>query len=197
VLAAPGMASTAFPVLPGVRLAAEDEVDLLLNNSWRPTLSVIGADGFPLPANAGNVLRPYSTLKLSFRLPPTADASAALAALTKAVTTEVPYGAVVEIAHPEAADGWDAPAFAPWLRSTLDSLSDSVFGNPWRTIGIGGSIPFMGLLAELYPAAQFVVTGAAGRDSNTHVPDEWLNLDQAMRVTQSVALILDAHANSN
>jgi acetylornithine deacetylase/succinyl-diaminopimelate desuccinylase-like protein len=194
VLAAPGMATTAFPVLPGMRLAAEDEVDLLLNNSWRPTLSVIGADGFPLPADSGNVLRPYTTLRLSFRLPPTADASAAMEALTKAVTAEVPYGAQVELTHPEAADGWNAPAFAPWLRSTLDTLSDSVFGNPWRTIGIGGSIPFMGLLAEMYPEAQFVVTGAAGRDSNTHVPDEWLNIDQAMRVTQSVALILDAHA---
>jgi hypothetical protein len=50
------------------------------------------------------------------------------------------------------------------------------------------------MLAETYPRAQFVVTGAAGRDSNTHVPDEWLNLDQAARVSQSVALILDAHA---
>jgi acetylornithine deacetylase/succinyl-diaminopimelate desuccinylase-like protein len=197
VRAAPGMATSAFPVLPGMRLVDEDEVELLLNNSWRPTLSVTGAAGFPLPADAGNVLRPSTTLRLSFRLPPTADAAAAMAALTKAVTADVPYGAQVELGHPEAADGWNAPTFAPWLQSTLDTLSDSVFGNPWRTIGIGGSIPFMGLLAEMYPEAQFVVTGAAGRDSNTHVPDEWLNIDQAMRVTQSVALIIDAHASKS
>jgi hypothetical protein len=76
----------------------------------------------------------------------------------------------------------------------LDSLSQEVFGNQWGTVGIGGSIPFMAMLAETYPQAQFVVTGAAGRDSNTHVPDEWLNLDQAARVSQSVAMILDAHA---
>ena len=69
-----------------------------------------------------------------------------------------------------------------------------MFDQPWSTIGIGGSIPFMGLLAETYPDAQFVVTGAAGRDSNAHVPDEWLHLDQAARVSQSVAMILDAHA---
>lgn len=193
--AAPGLAKMAFPLLDGVRTVSDDEAELWLNNSWRPTLSVIGAAGFPAPADAGNVLRPYSTLTLSFRLPPTADSQAALEAFQKAVTTDVPYGAQVEFTHAEAANGWNATPLAPWLRSTLDSLSESVFGNPWRTIGLGGSIPFMGLLAETYPEAQFVVTGAAGRDSNAHVPDEWLNIDQAMRVTESVSLILDAHAS--
>src|SRR5207253_11189704 len=110
-------------------------------NSWRPTLSVIGASGFPDPAIAGNVLRPHSTLKLSFRLPPTADASAALEAVRRAVTTDVPYGAYVELSHTEAAPGWNAPELAPWLRSTLDALSREVFSDPWRTVGVGGSIP--------------------------------------------------------
>ena len=197
IATAPGITGQAFPLLEGMRLVQDDEVELLLNNSWRPTLSVIGAAGFPDPADAGNVLRPYSTLTLSFRLPPMVDSKVALAALRAAVTTDVPYGAHVEIGRTEAADGWNSPALAPWLRSTLDNLSETVFGNPWRTVGIGGSIPFMALLARAYPQAQFVVTGAAGHDSNAHVPDEWLNLDQAARVTQSVALILDAHAGSS
>ena len=195
VTAAPGMASTAYQPIDGMRLAAEDEVELLLNNAWRPTLSVIGAAGMPDPSVAGNVLRPFTTLKLSFRLPPTADSDTALAALRTALTTDPPYGAHVEIGHTESARGWNAPATAPWLRSTLDTLSAEVFGNQWGTVGIGGSIPFMAMLADTYPQAQFVVTGAAGRDSNTHVPDEWLNLDQAARVSQSVAYILDAHAS--
>ncbi len=194
IATSPGMASGAYTPIDGMRLASDDEVELLLNNAWRPTLSVIGAAGLPDPSVAGNVLRPFTTLKLSFRLPPTANADAALAALRKAVTTDVPYGAQVEIGHTEAAAGWNAPPPAPWLRSTLDSLSQEVFGNQWGTVGIGGSIPFMAMLADTYPQAQFVVTGAAGRDSNTHVPDEWLNLDQAARVSQSVAHILDAHA---
>jgi acetylornithine deacetylase/succinyl-diaminopimelate desuccinylase-like protein len=194
VAAAPGMAAGVYRPIDGMRLASDDEVELLLNNAWRPTLSVIGAAGLPAPSVAGNVLRPFTTFKLSFRLPPTADADVALEALRTALTTDVPYGAQVEIGHTEAARGWNAPALAPWLRSSLDSLSQDVFANPWGTVGIGGSIPFMAMLAETYPKAQFVVTGAAGRDSNTHVPDEWLNLDQAARVSQSVAHILDAHA---
>jgi acetylornithine deacetylase/succinyl-diaminopimelate desuccinylase-like protein len=194
VRVAPGAATEAYQPIDGLRLVSDDEVELLLNNAWRPTLSVIGAAGFPDPANAGNVLRPFSTFTLSFRLPPTADAQASLEAIRRAVTTDVPYGAEVSLRHTEASPGWNAPVMAPWLRSTLDSLSQEVFGNPWRTVGIGGSIPFMAMLADMYPEAQFVVTGAAGRDSNAHVPDEWLNLDQASRVSQSVALILDAHA---
>jgi acetylornithine deacetylase/succinyl-diaminopimelate desuccinylase-like protein len=76
----------------------------------------------------------------------------------------------------------------------LDDAASTVFGAPWRAFGIGGSIPFMGLLADTYPNAQFVVTGALGPGSNAHVPDESLHLDYARKLTEAVALLLDAHA---
>ncbi len=194
VAVAPGAISGSFPLMPGMRPVSDDELELLLNQSWRPTLSVIGAEGFPEPANAGNVLRDHTTLALSFRLPPTADAAAALNAVEKALTTDVPYGAVVELSGLESANGWNAPDPSPWLASALERVSDEVFGAPWRSVGLGGSIPFMGLLGEKYPEAQFLVTGALGPDSNAHVPDEWLHLAQAKRLTEAVAHMLDAHA---
>lgn len=193
---APGAISNAFPTSGDTRTVANEELELLLNNSWRPTLSVIGASGFPEPADAGNVLRDATTLALSFRLPPTADSATALAAVEKALTTDVPYSATVELAGIEHADGWNAPDTAPWLDTALGDVSEHVFGAPWRSVGLGGSIPFMGLLGEKYPEAQFLVTGALGPDSNAHVPDEWLNLAQAQRITEAVAHILDAHARS-
>ncbi|MCP2166260.1 M20/M25/M40 family metallo-hydrolase [Goodfellowiella coeruleoviolacea] len=195
VATAPG-SMTNWPVVPGVSLVATDEVELALNNAWRPTLSVIGADGLPSPENAGNVLRPFTTLCLSFRLPPTVDADRALEAVRTALTTDVPYGAQVEISHTETGAGWNAPTLAPWLRAALDQAGDEVFGAPWRASGLGGSIPFMGLLHEAYPKAQFVVTGVLGPDSNAHVPDEWLHVDYAVQVTEAVARILDAHAGA-
>ncbi|WP_183781287.1 M20/M25/M40 family metallo-hydrolase [Prauserella sediminis] len=190
----PGSVAGTFPLHGSTQSVAGDDVELLLNNAWRPTLSIIGASGFPEPADAGNVLRSASTLALSFRLPPTADSTAALEAIKKALTTDVPYGATVELSGVEAADGWNAPDAAPWLASTLESVSSTVFDAPWRTSGLGGSIPFMGLLGEKYPEAQFLVTGALGPDSNAHVPDEWLHIPQATRVTEAVAHFLDAHA---
>ncbi|TWE14081.1 M20/M25/M40 family metallo-hydrolase [Prauserella muralis] len=191
---APGASAGAYPLHGATTPVSGDEVELLLNNSWRPTLEVIGASGFPEPAEAGNVLRDATTLALSFRLPPTADSAAALNAIEKALTTDVPYSATIEITGTEAADGWNAPDLAPWLSGALETVSDGVFGKPWRGVGLGGSIPFMGLLGQKYPRAQFLVTGALGPDSNAHVPDEWLHLGHAQRVTEAVAHILDAHA---
>ncbi|MEY8042774.1 M20/M25/M40 family metallo-hydrolase [Saccharopolyspora cebuensis] len=192
--AVPGLVRRSVPLPEGLRPEADDEVELALNNTWRPSLAVIGAAGLPDPAEAGNVLRPSTTLMLGFRLPPTADADAALAAVREVLSTDVPHGARITFGHQEAGPGWNAPAPAPWLSDALDSASADVFGAGWRTMGLGGSIPFMGLLHAKYPEAQFVVTGALGPDSNAHVPDESLHLDFAARITASVACVLDAHA---
>ncbi len=194
VEAVPGAVGAKLPLVPGVALAGDDELELVLNNAWRPSMAVIGADGLPSPADAGNVLRPYTTLCLSFRLPPTVDASRAQAAVRRALTTDVPYGAQLELSRVESADGWNAPATAPWLQAALDDASDTIFGEPWRTVGLGGSIPLMGMLQQRYPAAQFVVTGVLGPGSNAHVPDESLHLEYARKVTESIALVLAAHA---
>ncbi|MER7015202.1 M20/M25/M40 family metallo-hydrolase [Saccharopolyspora sp. NPDC000359] len=194
IAAAPGLVRNSVPWLDGLRPVAEDEVELALNNFWRPTLSIIGAEGLPKPGDAGNVLRPSTTALLSFRLPPTADPEAALRAVQEELTNDVPYGAKVTFGHTEAGLGWNAPDLAPWLETALDQASDEVFGAEWRTMGLGGSIPFMGLLQDAYPAAQFVVTGALGPDSNAHVPDEALNLPFAAKITSAIAYVLDAHA---
>ncbi|SFS85618.1 M20/M25/M40 family metallo-hydrolase [Saccharopolyspora flava] len=192
--AVPGMIRDSVPWPEGMRPVADDEVELALNNTWRPTLSIIGADGLPKPADAGNVLRPSTTLQLSFRLPPTADPQVALDAVRATLSEDVPYGARVTFGHSEAGLGWNAPDPAPWLSSALDAASEEIFGAGWRTMGLGGSIPFMGLLHEAYPDAQFVVTGALGPASNAHVPDESLDLAFAAKITSAIACILNAHA---
>ena len=190
----PGAQARLYPLVPGMRPTAGDDTELILGNTWRPTLSVIGAAGLPEPAAAGNVLRAWTTLRLSFRLPPTADAKAAAEALRAALTTDVPYGAAVDISDVEAENGWDAPPLAPWLAAALATSDKQVFGTPHRSLGIGGSIPFMGLLGRRYPGAHILITGALGSDSNAHVPDEWLNIRFAEQITEAVAHLLDAHA---
>ena len=62
-----------FPFLPGMMPMADDLTELVLNRTWRPALSVTGVDGMPPLSSAGNVLRPYTSVKLSLRLPPTLD----------------------------------------------------------------------------------------------------------------------------
>jgi acetylornithine deacetylase/succinyl-diaminopimelate desuccinylase-like protein len=192
----PGAPRRAYPLADGVLPVSADDAELILNNTWRPTLSVVGAAGLPDPAIAGNVLRTSTTLKLSFRLPPTADAEAALAELERVLTTDVPHHAKVELEDAAAQSGWNAPALAPWLSAALDSVGERVFGQRHQGIGIGGAIPFMTVLAERYPSTQFLVTGALGADSGAHGPDEWLHLAFAQKVTEAVAHVLDAHARA-
>jgi acetylornithine deacetylase/succinyl-diaminopimelate desuccinylase-like protein len=183
-----------FPFAGTTRPVTGDDAELLLNSTWRPTLSVVGAAGLPDAAVAGAVLRSETSLRLSFRTPPGVDAAVAAKALTQILTTDVPYDAVVEVEDVMLIDGWAAPALAPWMATALDQIGDRIFGNPAGMVGLGGGIPPIGMLGERYPAAQFVVTGAVGPDSNMHALDESLNLASAYRVTEAVALLLTAHA---
>ena len=183
-----------YPYAGGTRPQVDDHAEQILARTWRPALSVTGLAGAPLPQDAGNVLRPSTTAKLSMRLPPTVDPDAALAAMVRALTTDPPSGASVTVTGHEAASGWDAPATAPWLAEALDAASTAHFGQPSGATGIGGSIPFMAMLGERFPDAQFVVTGVLGPGSNAHGPNEFLHLPTARRVTACVADVLEAHA---
>jgi len=183
-----------YPFVDGARPTTDDPAEQLLSRTWCGTLSVVGADGLPPSARAGNVLRPSTTLKLSFRLPPTADPDAALAAITQALESDPPYGARVSFHGTDAAPGWNAPETAPWLAAALDEASVASFGQGARSFGEGGSIPFMGMLGEKYPDAQFVITGVLGPDANAHGPNEYLHVPTARRLTMAVAHLLHAHA---
>ncbi|MEM9747120.1 MAG: M20/M25/M40 family metallo-hydrolase [Actinomycetota bacterium] len=183
-----------YPFVDGAGPTTDDPAEQLLARTWRATLSVVGADGLPPTAKAGNVLRPSTSLQLSFRLPPTADPVAAADAIRTALETDPPYGARVRFHSIDAGPGWNAPPTAPWLAEALDRASSATFGRPARSFGEGGSIPFMGMLGETFPDAQFVITGVLLPDSNAHGPNEYLHLPTARRLTMSIAHLLDAHA---
>jgi acetylornithine deacetylase/succinyl-diaminopimelate desuccinylase-like protein len=165
----------------------------LLDRTWRAAFEVIGADGMPAITQAGNVLRPQTTLALAIRLPPTTDPELAVAAVYKALSTNVPYGASVEI-ETESAGGWAAPPLADWLSNTLEDASMSAYGKSHRSMGEGGTIPFMGMLATRFPNAQFAVAGVLGPGSNAHGPNEFLHLGYAEQLTLAVAHILANHS---
>jgi len=184
-----------FPWAGDTRPVADDAVELLLNNTWRPTLCVTGADGLPATGSAGNTLRPWTAVKLSFRLPPTVEPKAAAAAIKKVLETDPPLGAKVEFRVESAMGGWNAPPVAAWLENSMQSASEAFFGKPALYMGTGGSIPFMGMLGEKFPGVQFLVTGVLGPSSNAHGPNEFLHIEKGKRVTACVARVLADHFN--
>lgn len=182
-----------FPFAGRTRPLTLDGVELVLNRTWRPQLAVVGAGGLPEPEQAGNVLRPATMLKISVRLPPTADPAAAEAALSEALLADAPQGAEVRWQAQQAAAGWNAPPLAPWLEKAVQEASETTFGRPAVMMGEGGTIPFMAMLGERFPDAQFVITGVLGPHSNAHGPNEFLHIETGKRVTACAAMILEAH----
>jgi len=170
-----------------------DPLELLLNNTWRPSLCVTGAAGIPNLDSAGNVLRPGTALKLSFRLPPSLPAKAAGLAIKQALEADPPYGSQVQFKLESAMSGWDAPPVAPWLEDSMHRASNAYFGAPAMYMGTGGSIPFMGMLGERFPGVQFLITGVLGPKSNAHGPNEFLHIATGKRVTACVAQVLADH----
>ena len=167
-----------------------DPVEALLARTWRPTLSVTGADGFPDIANAGNVLRPYTAFKLSLRLPPLVDAATAVQQPKTLLEDNAPYQAKVTFDGLGSATGWNAPSTAPWFESALQAASQAHYGAACATIGQGGTIPLMNMLSQGFPSAQMMVCGVLGPRSNAHGPNEFLHLDYARRLTASVAQVI-------
>jgi len=184
-----------FPLAAGVRSTTDDPAELVLNRTWRPQLTVVGMDGFPAIRDAGNVLLPFTAAKLSLRLPPTLDGGKAAEIVERLLLETPPYGAQVTLELESSVGGWNAPALAPWLGAAVDRGSQAGFGRPAALMGEGGSIPFMTMLGERFPKAQFVITGVLGPHSNAHGPNEFLHVPTARNLSLSLASILVEHFN--
>lgn len=170
----------------------KDPVEIVLNRTWRAALAVIGADGLPPTASAGNVQRPYTSLKLSLRIPPLVDGPRSARALKELLEADPPYRARVAFEGDTGATGWNAPPVAPWLSAALEAASQANFGKPAAYMGEGGTIPFMGMLGVKFPAAQMLVTGVLGPKSNAHGPNEFLHVPYARKVTAATAMVVAA-----
>lgn len=182
-----------FPFTPGTRPVSHDPVELVLQRTWRPTLSIVGMDGIPSTQSAGNVLRPRTVARLSVRIPPTLPAERAAARVKQVLEADPPYGAHVSFVYEKAGSGWNAPAMAPWLEDAVDRASRATFGKPAVYNGEGGSIPFMGMLGERFPEAQFLITGLLGPGSNAHGPNEFLHIPTGKKLTAAIASIIADH----
>ena len=179
-----------FPWKEDMKPSTDDNIEGVLRRTWKPAVSIVGVDGIPSTANAGNVLRPYTTLQLSMRIPPTTNAKKAVSAMKKTLSENIPYDATVELKFEKAGEGWNAPESKPWLLEAINKASKEYFGQMACSMGEGGSIPFMGMLGKQFPEAQFVITGVLGPQSNAHGPNEFLHIPFAKRLTCCISSIV-------
>jgi len=185
-----------FPLVNKQPLRTDkNNIELSLNRTWRPNITITGQDGLPANSVAGNVLRPSTTVKISMRLPPTFDHTKAFPIFERLLKAATPPDAKMELFGQFTAPGWNAPRLEPWLKTALDTASETYLGSPAGFIGEGGSIPFMGMLGVLFPKAQFVVTGVLGPQSNAHGPNEFLEIEYCKRVICCVSAVVASHGS--
>lgn len=171
----------------------QDHAELILNRSWRAALSITGIEGYPKLQDAGNVTLPHATFKLSMRIPPTLKSSKLSIRLKEVLEKNPPFNASVRYTPTERSTGWHAPELSPWLATANELASQQFFQRPAAYLGEGGLIPFMRMLGEKYPEAQFLITGVLGPHSNAHGPNEFLHLPTVKKVTGCVASVIFSH----
>lgn len=182
-----------YPLHAKTKPVLQDAAELILNRSWRSQLSITGIEGYPALQDAGNVTLPKATFKLSIRIPPTVKSSKLGPILKETLEKDPPFNATVQFTPMERATGWLAPPLAPWLEKANELASQQFFGNSAAYIGEGGLIPFMRMLGDKYPQAQFLITGVLGPHSNAHGPNEFLHIPCVKKITGCVSSVLASH----
>ncbi|TNV79096.1 hypothetical protein FGO68_gene7249 [Halteria grandinella] len=171
----------------------EDEnFHLLLNQTWKPSLTVVGQNG--IPENLGdssNSIKSQVTLRCSLRLPPTYDVKVASQKLQAILQADPPYNAIVKVEPRSSGQGFDAPPLRSNLQDALFEANKQVFsGNLPLFVGCGGGIPFMDFLSKQYPGANYILTGVGFPDSNAHAANENIDLEFCRKLITTLALTL-------
>lgn len=182
--------SNIVPRLDGVKLMADNNFDLLMNNTWYPTCTLVGTNGLPKIDIAGNVLRSYTDFRISCRTPPSFPTIKSVDKVKTLLESNPPFGTKVEFLNVVAGDGTDVQEPNDNLKAILSKISKTYFGYDYATSGEGGSIPFIQQLVSLFPKAEFVVTGVVNGDSNIHGPNENLNLTYVKKFICSISNLI-------
>lgn len=173
-------------VLPGVRLAGTGS---LTGRLWcKPAISVIGIDATSV-AQASNTIAPTARARLSLRIAPGQDPAEAAAALRTHLEENAPFGARITVLDGDRGRAWQGTTDSPVARIARRAFADA-WGTEPVDVGLGGSIPLVADLLEVFPAATVLVTGVEDPDSRAHSANESVHLAELENVVLAEALLL-------
>lgn len=186
---------THFPWAGNTSARNSDLFELILNQTWRAQMTVIGASGLPPVDCAGNAIRSNTSLRVSLRIPPTLDAKKAAQIFKQTLTKNPPFNATVSLDNLHAGQGWASAPEQEWFKVALTRASHEIFQADPMFQCDGASIPILTLMQEVFPVAQFFVTGVIGPNANAHGPDECLHLDFLEKLAHVIARVIEAIPN--
>ena len=175
-------------VLPGVQINGDASIGSML---WsQPNATVIGIDGIPCIADAGNVLLPVARAKVAMRIAPGADPDAELTKLMDYLRASAPWGVQVNVEEVKASDAFIAPKGGPAMAAAAEALAEA-YGTAPSEVGSGGSIPLLETLMEASPGAEFILLGAEDAKANIHGANESVHPDEIERMIIAQVRLID------
>jgi len=173
-------------VVDGYRLAGTGSIPSRL---WtRPALGIVGFDATPVDRRS-NTIAPTCRAALSLRVAPGQDPAEAWTALESHLRAHVPFGAQVTITPGEQGPAFLAAGESPAMRLAHWALREA-WGVDGVEIGVGGSIPFIADLAQVFPDAEILVTGIEDPDTRAHSGNESIHLGELRNAILAEALML-------
>lgn len=167
-----------FPFLPEVQPTVKDKFQQVINGSWKSQLTSIGIDGVPSNQHSGNVLRPYTTIYFSMRLPPNLEEEKAKKSIEEFFKSQkILNDAKYSINFKTSATGFISPNLDDKIRKLLTDASKKVFGTNFLCIPCGGTVPIMNELGKEFPESNFLNTGVCQIDSAIHAPNEFISIE--------------------
>jgi len=161
----------------------------ILDRIWtKPALTVIGLDA-PSVAMSSNTMLPSIKAKISLRIAPGEQPEEALALLRSHLEANLPFGASLKYGEIELGKPFSQLS-GGWVKPIAEAALAASWGTESVNIGIGGSIPFIADLTEVFPAAQILVTGVEDPDSRAHSPNESVDLEMLKKAMVAEALML-------
>ena len=161
----------------------------LTSRLWtRPSISVLAIDSVPIN-EAINQLVPVASAKVSMRIAPGQDPEAAMNALVSHIEAAAPWGAQVKVQRGAMGAAIDIATDGPAFDAYRDGMREG-YGRQPIEAGMGGSIPFVAELSNLYPEAALLLIGVADPTSQYHAPNESVEFADIISaaIAQSIAI---------
>jgi acetylornithine deacetylase/succinyl-diaminopimelate desuccinylase-like protein len=175
-----------FGVLPDVRFASPKGVHPY-EQTWRkPALTVIAQEASSIKGASNQVL-PKASAIVSCRIVPDQEPQDVFEQIRLFLTADPPWGVQVKVEpHGSSVNWWMTDPTGPAFEAAMKAMRAGFDRDPVG-IGCGGTIGFVGPLAELFGKAPALLLGIEDPRSNAHAPNESLHEADFHKLTASLA----------
>jgi acetylornithine deacetylase/succinyl-diaminopimelate desuccinylase-like protein len=176
-------------ILPGVKLACEAGKSVY-EQTWRnPAVTVIAQEASSIKSASNQVL-PKAAAIVSCRIVPDMDPAQVEKQLTAVLTKDPPWGAKVTVKPQGDVKWWMTDPNGPAFEAAMAAMRQGFDRDPIG-IGCGGTIGFVGPLAELFGGAPALLLGIEDPQSNAHAPNESLHEGDFKKLMASLAHLFE------